>query len=174
MSDSPDAVPFEWQKHESIAEKIAVCDLAAYLYKSEYRGFGSERHRAKARVRSAMARAAAKGRLAAPVSWSPKRLDVRNLLFFACERWPQLRDVISVFDSVAEVRPAVGMEIQVGNVEVEIDQLPSTYSELLEQYQSLRSLHREEKARRIYAELELEKLRALQSKRRLDGAKRYE
>ncbi len=174
MSDSSDPVPFDWQEHESVAEKIAVRDLAAYLYGSEYRRLGFERHRAKARVRSAMARAAVKGRLAAPVSRSPKRLDVGNLLIFACEHWPQLREVISVIDSVAEVRPAVGMEILVGNVEVEIDQLPSRYLELLEQYQSLRSLHREEKARRIHAERELEKLRTLQSKRRLDGAKRYE
>ena len=174
MSDLSDLVSFDWQKDESVAEKIAVCDLAAFLYGPEYRKLGSERHRAKARVRSAMARASMKGELAAPISFSPKILDVKNLLLFACARWPDLRDVITVIDTAAKGSAPAGMEIGVGSVEVEIDLVPSTYRELLSQYRSLRASYHQEKTMRKDVELELEKLRQKRLKRRSDGAKRYE
>lgn len=174
MTANLDGDLFGWQAKESVLEKTVVCDLAAFLYDTEYRQQGSERHRAKARVRASMARALRKGELAPPISSSPKILDVRNLLLFACARWPDLRDVITVIDTAAEGRAPAGMEIGVGSVEVEIDLVPSTYRELLSQYRSLRASYHQEKTMRKDVELELEKLRQQRSKRRSDGAKRYE
>ena len=174
MSKKPGSNYFEWQSHESILEKTAVCDLAAYLYESEYRKQGFERHRAKARVRSAMARAVKKGQLAIPISSSPKSLDVRNLLLFACVRWPQLQEVIAVIDSAAEVSSAPNMEIKVGVLEVEIDLVPPTYPELLSQYRLLRSKYLKEKSLRAEVERELKEILRRQSQRRIDGGKRYE
>ncbi len=165
---------FGWQTSESVLETTAVCDLAAYLFDPEYRKLGSERHRAKARIRSTIARAMEKGKLAPPISLSPKSLDVKNLLRFACARWPKLRDVIFVIDTCAEVSSAPCMEIELGSVTVEIDNVPSTYPELYSHYQSLRVAYREEKSRRIAAQSELKKLRCRHVQRRLNGAKRYE
>ena len=165
---------FNWETDESVSESRAVEDITAFVFASEYRKRGSERHRAKARVRSAMARALMKGELAAPISLSPKILDVKNLLLFACARWPRLKGIIAKIDSAAKVRSVKGMEIGVGSVDVAIDFVPSKYPELLSQYRSLRAAYRIEKTRRKDAELQLAKLQKRQSKRRLDGAKRYE
>ena len=167
MSKKPGSNYFEWQSHESILEKTAVCDLAAYLYESEYRKQGFERHRA-------MARAVKKGQLAIPISSSPKSLDVRNLLLFACVRWPQLQEVIAVIDSAAEVSSAPNMEIKVGVLEVEIDLVPPTYPELLSKYRLLRSTYLKEKSLRAEVERELKEVLRRQSQRRIDGGKRYE
>ena len=174
MSDTTVSTPFVWQTDELVLETTAVSDLAAYLYEGEYRRFGYERHRAKARIRSAMARATKKGKLAPPVSSPPKYLNVRNLLLFACARWPELRGVIDTIDEAATVKPLLDMQIKVGSVVVDIDDIPATYSKLLQKYRLLRAAYLEEKSRRIDAENKLKKLCRQQSKRRQDGAKRYE
>ena len=64
--------------------------------------------------------------------------------------------------------------MKVGNVVVDIYDVPATYPELLRWYRSLRAAYLEEKSRRIDAENKLKKLCRQQSKRRQDGAKRYE
>ena len=80
MTHSSSTKLFGWQTDSTVLESRAIGDLAIHLYEVEYRKFGSERHRAKARIRSAIGRGRKNGQLSQPVSTNPKRVDVKDFL----------------------------------------------------------------------------------------------
>ena len=164
--------PFTWQTSEVVTETTAVNDIAEFLYPDEYSNFGYDRKKAKARVRETIKRYRKKEVLAKPVSPDPKRLEVRDFLSFACNHWPKLQTVITSFDSVISPKTPKQMGGEIGQVQSNIEILPSTYKDLLPAYRSMRETLTNERERRRAAETKLKTFEDALEKRRRDGGTR--
>ena len=164
--------PFTWQTSEVVPETTAVNDIAEFLYPDEYSNFGYDRKKAKARVRATIDRYRKQGILAKPVSNPPKRLEVRNFLRFACNHWTDLQTVITSFDAVISPKTPKQMGGEIGQVQSNIEILPSTYEDLLAAHRSMRETLTNERERRREAETKLKTFEDALEKRRRDGGTR--